>query len=208
VPAPLEILGSLVAPPRCAICAAALDSPRLLCPRCEGELSSAAPQPGSVAGIDSTWSAAPYSGAARGLVAALKFGRRLPLARRAAAAIQRSAPERVLEGELVPVPAAPLRLRWRGFDPAEEIAIELARLSALPLANCLRRSGGPRQVGRPRAERLATPPGVSLRSAAPRRAVLVDDVLTTGATLAACARALREGGSRRIVAVTFARTWT
>jgi predicted amidophosphoribosyltransferase len=200
------LLGTLVAPPRCAICHAAPDRGELLCTRCEAELRSARPAAGSIAGIDSTWSAAPYGGAARGLVVALKFRRLIPLASRAAAAIQASVPHELLDGELVPVPPAPLRLRVRGFDPAEEIAAELARLSGLPLALCLGRAGGPRQVGRPRAERLATPPRVRLRSRPPGSAILVDDVLTTGATLAACARTLRDGGSERIAALTFARS--
>ncbi|HYU60591.1 MAG TPA: double zinc ribbon domain-containing protein [Solirubrobacterales bacterium] len=202
----VALLGSLIAPPRCAICDAATEARHPLCARCEAELSSAAPQSGSVPGVESTWSAAPYGDAARGLVAALKFRRLLPLARRAATAIHASVPPGLLDGALVPVPAAPLRLRARGFDPAEQIALELARLSGRPLAPCLRRSQGPRQVGRPRAERLASPPRVVVRGEAPARSILVDDVLTTGSTLAACGAALREAGGERVVAVTFARS--
>jgi predicted amidophosphoribosyltransferase len=206
VRSPAALLGTLVAPPRCAICDATPDRGDLLCGRCEAELRLAPPGAGSVAGIDSVWSAAPYSGAARGLVVGLKFRRLLPLASRAAAAIRASVPRELLDGELVPVPAAPLRLRVRGFDPAEEIAAQLARLAGLALAPCLARAQGPRQVGRPRAERLEAPPRVRLRSRPPGIAILVDDVLTTGTTLAACARALRAGGSERVAALTFARS--
>ena len=96
-------------------------------------------------------------------------------------------------------------LRRRGFDPAGEIAAALAERLGAPLAPCLVRRGGGRQVGRRRAERIGHPPRIHARGAAPRSVLLVDDVLTTGATLTACARALRAAGAVRVVAVTFAR---
>jgi predicted amidophosphoribosyltransferase len=59
-------------------------------------------------------------------------------------------------------------------------------------------------VGRERAARLADPPRVRAARSAPSRALLVDDVRTTGATLAVCAAALRRAGSREVVALTYA----
>jgi predicted amidophosphoribosyltransferase len=156
------------------------------------------------AGVDALVSAARYEGEARELVHRLKYGRRLGLAAVAAEAIAAACPTEHLLGEVVPVPAAALRWRWRGFDPAEEIAIALSRQTSLPLRRCLARRGGPRQVGRPRTARLADPPRVRLRRTPPRLALLVDDVCTTGATLAACAAALREGGSAGVIALVVA----
>ena len=147
------------------------------------------------AGIDRAWSSAPYEGVARNLVAALKFRHLLPVAELMAERIQWLAPAHMLSGTVVPVPAAPSRLRRRGFDAAGELAAALAETLDAPLEPCLRRRGGRRQVGRGRAERVAHPPQVHTAGNAPRSVLLVDDVLTTGSTLTACAKALRSAGA-------------
>jgi predicted amidophosphoribosyltransferase len=198
-----ELLG-VVVPPRCAVCRRECGARERLCEGCESGLCRLAPCWTAVPGLDATWSAAPYEGVARDLVVALKFGARLPLAGHAAATIAARAPEGLLEGRIIPVPPAPARRRWRGFDVAEAIAAALSAQTGLPLRLCLRRSEGRRQVGRPRAERLGAPPRVRLAEPPPDAAVLVDDVVTTGATLTACAGALRSGGCDRVVALTFA----
>jgi predicted amidophosphoribosyltransferase len=142
---------------------------------------------------------------ARDLVHGLKYARRLSLARVAAEAMLAALPASETPDAVVPVPPARARRRWRGFDPAEEIAVAVAAGSGLPLCACLHRAGGRRQVGRRRWERLADPPRVRAISPAPATALLVDDVWTTGATIAASGSALREAGSKRILALTLAR---
>jgi predicted amidophosphoribosyltransferase len=197
---------SLIAPPGCALCPAPCDPLEAACRPCASAIAASQAASAAGPGIDEIHSAAVYEGVPRRLVSALKFSGRTALADVAAAAIAGAAPGALFRGALVPVPAAPARLRRRGFDPATAIAEALARRLGLPLVPCLRRSSGPRQVGRPRSERLADPPRVKPSGRVPAACVLVDDVLTTGATLGACAEALRGAGAERVAAVTFART--
>ncbi|MGZ5333273.1 MAG: ComF family protein [Solirubrobacterales bacterium] len=205
LPEAARSLTALVAPPRCGICGAGCDPRKSACPGCASELARARPLSGpGPAGIDLVVAAGAHEGTVRALATALKFGGRLPLARRAAALIRAAAAPEILRGGLVPVPPDPVRFRVRGFDPAEEIAASLALITGLRLERCLARSAGRRQVGRPRRERLGSPPKVSAWRTPPRAVVLVDDVWTTGATLAACAAALRGAGADRVVAVTLA----
>jgi predicted amidophosphoribosyltransferase len=115
---------------------------------------------------------------------------------------------------LIPVPLSAARRRERGFNQAELLAQELAIRTGWPLETPLvRRSGGRAFAGLGRLERaaraadafVATPE--SLRGEAQgQRALLVDDVITTGATAGACAAALETAGIRCIGAVSFART--
>jgi predicted amidophosphoribosyltransferase len=201
----LRELTALLAPPLCAACATAAMPGRVLCSECLAALRSEPPWSDSgPPGVELAVSACEFDDVARAVVHGLKYGRRLGLADVAAEAIEAACPPGELRGTVVPVPASPLRWRWRGFDPAEEIALALTRLAGLPYSPCLRRAHGPRQVGRSRRARLAEPPRVRVQGMAPRRALLVDDVRTTGATLASCASALRAAGAKAVVALTFA----
>jgi predicted amidophosphoribosyltransferase len=177
----------------------------VICDDCERELASTAAvvHPGPP-GVDLAVAAGEFDGVARRIVHGLKYGRRLSLARVAAAAMLGALPAGERPAAVVPVPPGPMRWRWRGFDPAEEVAIEVASQGGLGVHACLRRSDGPRQVGRRRSKRLADPPRVSAAGVVPGEAMVVDDVWTTGATLSACAWALREAGCARVVALTLA----
>lgn len=199
-------IARLLTPPLCAACAAPCEANAVLCASCLTALGVSGSLHGSPpAGVELAFSAAPHDGVARELLRALKFGRIRAAAAPIAARIAAVAPAGALSGTLVPVPAAPLRLRWRGFDPAAEICLELSLRTGLPVSECLRRRGLRRQVGRARSERIARPPRIEARGEAPARAVLVDDVITTGATLSSCAGALRHAGAGSVTAVSFAR---
>jgi predicted amidophosphoribosyltransferase len=196
---------SLLAPPLCCTCGSPAPAGHPLCPACAEALRLAPAQPLLIPGADRAIAAAPYDGVARRLVAALKFRGLLAAAGPMAAAIA-NAVELDEDAAIVPVPPAPRRRRSRGFDPAGEIAKALGELTGRPLLRCLRRGDGVRQVGRPRRERIASPPCVWTGGAAPANAVLVDDVVTTGATLTSCAMALYGAGALAVRAVAFARS--
>jgi predicted amidophosphoribosyltransferase len=202
----VQVASSLLAPPLCAACGRSCRAEAVICTRCSRALGAAAPiQSGGPQGIDRVWSSAPHDGVARSLVGALKFRRLLPVAELMADRIHWLAPGHLLGGTVVAVPSAPPRLRNRGFDPAGELAAALAARLEVELSPCLARRGLGHQVGRRRAERISRPPTIEAIADAPRSVVLVDDVLTTGATLTACAMALRGAGARRVVALTFTR---
>lgn len=151
--------------------------------------------------------AVPYVPPATGLVGGLKSGRIPGAARIAAELIAEAMAEPPGGAVLVPVGSAPLRRLRRGLDPAEEIALALAARTGLECRpGLLRRRGRGSQRGRSRAERLASPPRFEIHGCAPALALIVDDVVTTGATLASCAAALRSAGSEVAGAISFA--WT
>jgi predicted amidophosphoribosyltransferase len=202
----VAVAATLLAPPLCAACGRGCRAEAVLCNRCSRSLAAARPlTAGGPPGVDRVWSSAPHEGVARSLVGALKFRRLLPVAELMAERMHWLVPGHLLGGAVVAVPAAPARLRRRGFDPAAELAAAFAaKLEAEPVL-CLARRGSGHQVGRGRAERIGHAPRIEAIAPVPRSVLLLDDVLTTGATLSACARALREAGAIRVVGATFAR---
>lgn len=148
-----------------------------------------------------------YEGSLRAIVHALKYHRRVSIARPLGALMrQHGAP--VLQGAdlCVPVPLHPFRMWRRGFNQAAE----LARHLGLPVVPALRRRRHTRsQTDLPAVKRRANVRGAFApgRRADVRGAivVLVDDVSTTGATLDACARVLLGEGAAEVRALTAAR---
>src|SRR3954454_19591458 len=199
----LASLIALVVPPLCLACGAHAGRAAPLCRDCRAEMRPALSSPG-------VWAAFDYEGPAGALVRALKFGGRVAVADVMAAQLAAALPAERLSGVVVPVPAHTAHRRRRGVDHAAALAQALSRRASLGYAACLVRAGDPQpQVGRGRRARMAGPAGsVALRSGgrAPREVLLVDDVVTTGATLAACAKALTLAGAQRVTRIAYART--
>jgi ComF family protein len=203
------VLLDLLAPPLCWTCGEPAARRSALCLACRGLLRFLGDGPVRLAGVR-VWAAVAYEGPARDLVRALKFRGAARVAEAMASLVVANAPRELLPlgARLVPVPLHPDRLRRRGFNQASVLAEAIGARTGATIDDCLERSGANLpQVGRGRAARLTGPAG-SFATTAPvsERLVLVDDVVTTGATLAACAEALRAAGAIDVTALAFART--
>lgn len=154
-----------------------------------------------------------YNDASRRLVLAFKHGRRIALAPMLARLIAARLPEIDDEWLIVPVPLHRLRLWQRGFNQAALLGRELARArGARVMVDALRRRkrtpklGGLGRKARARVLQgaIAVNPAYKARLKG-AKVLLVDDVLTSGATSEACVSALKRAGAERVVIACFAR---
>lgn len=192
----------MLLPRRCAACGA--PAPVALCEICA--LDVARPEPGAPARA-----AFAYAGAVRAALRRAKFRRDAgALHALLPGACARLAPPGEADAVCF-VPLHPRRLLARGFDPAAVVAVALARTWGLPLvANALRcgRHDPPLSHGADAARRARQVAGRYRAGAgvAGARLVVVDDVVTTGATLREAARALRRAGAEPVERVALAAT--
>jgi ComF family protein len=162
------------------------------------------------------WVSTDYEGVAKDLVQIYKFGH----LRSVASSIAGQMAETLLafnsEEEIqragylvVPVPTATSRVRQRGFDHSALLARAVAKRLDLKSSRPMARLGQNRQVGKTRAERFRQAEGkyivIKPQAVSGCSILLVDDVVTTGATLAASAKALRAAGAKRVDALVFAK---
>jgi len=220
-------------PPRCLTCTEPTEQGASLCAECWANttfISGAicdvcgTPLPGETDGkikCDScildrpTWdtgrAAVIYAGGGRRVVLGLKHGDRLDMAKPLAEWMARSGGVLLERTDvIVPVPLHWRRLFKRRFNQSAELAQHLSAISYVPCIPDLlvRDKSTPTQDGLTKEERHENQRGVfsvHRRREVPKNILLIDDVMTTGATLSACADTLRAAGAERIDALVLAR---
>lgn len=152
-----------------------------------------------------------HEGVLRKLIHLLKYDQLQPLARPLAAKLAELRPAILPTDLVLGIPLHWRRRRERGFNQSALIAAQAAAAWGLPFDNGIlkRTKPTPPQAGLTRAERLVNVRGAFKvrrpQAVQGRRIVIIDDVMTTGATLDACARALKRAGAEAVIAVTLAR---
>ncbi len=135
----------------------------------------------------------------------LKFGRAQAAAQDIARALDDVVPFLAPDTVITHVPTATSRVRMRGYDQSRLIAKEFARLRSLPYRSLLLRIGQARQVGSTRVERARQVDGAfRLLRRIPEKVLLIDDVVTTGATIESAAKLLKTHGAKKVHAAVFA----
>lgn len=201
----LEMVGEIVAPTRCAACGELVRARVLFCEPCAVSVMRADEQGFRQHAVFA------YGGAVATAIVRLKYAGRSDLAARFGALMAERATS--LEGAVdivVPVPLHPRRVVERGFDQAALLAGAVARrLRIAHVPRALERvRETPPQASLDREARAANV-AAAFRCSSPRRiegrrVLLVDDVRTTGATLASCAETLRHSGARAVTTLVLA----
>ncbi|HUQ62173.1 MAG TPA: phosphoribosyltransferase family protein [Acidimicrobiales bacterium] len=187
-------------PLTCPVCGAVGAAP---CATCVASLRSATPGP-LPAGTSSCRALLDYSGAGRELVARLKYRNARSSLRWLAAAMAMLVDPAAVD-VVTWAPTTSARRRARGFDQAQLLARAVARNLNRPCRRLLTRRNGPAQTGRDQDGRRAGP-SFGAKRRAPARVLLIDDIVTTGATVGAAARALRESGATEVQVLAAAHT--
>jgi ComF family protein len=162
-------------------------------------------------GFDAVYSYGSYEGTLRELVHLFKYGGVRPLAGTFGRFLTRALPRETAFDVVVPMPLHWFKKWQRGFNQSDLLAREIGKKWGVPVRTVVRRQKATRpQAGLTNAKRRANMSGAFTiprgRSLAGMRVLLVDDVVTTGATASACARILKRAGAAHVALLALART--
>jgi len=162
-------------------------------------------------GFDAVYSYGSYEGTLRELVHLFKYGGVTPLSAVFGRFLSRALPRETAFDIVVPMPLHWFKKWQRGFNQSDLLARDIGKKWNVPVRNVVRRKKATRpQSGLTNAKRRANMQGAfgmpRGRSLAGMRVLLVDDVVTTGATASACARVLKRAGAAHVALLALART--
>lgn len=202
----LDPLLNLIFPPVCEACRKKSDE--ALCPECFNQIKFMRPQMG-------IYSACVYEGVIRTAIHRFKFNKRKGLAKPLGVSLVKyisqmpSFPIKEID-YLVPVPLHSKRTRQRGFNQAELLARIVGQYYEKPVVSALERVKNTHsQFDLPREKRLVNVKGAfkvsDYRLVFNKKILLIDDIYTTGSTIAECGRALNIAGAKGVEVLTLAR---
>jgi ComF family protein len=163
-----------------------------------------------LSGYDAVYSYGEYEGNLRKLIHVFKYGGVTPLAPELGRLLNGALPREEQFDVIVPMPLHWRKRLQRGFNQSELLANFLSKRTGIPVLGALkRRKRTDPQAGLTRAQRRTNVAGAfevrGRDKVEGRHVLLIDDVLTTGATASACSAVLKRAGARRVTVLTLAR---
>ena len=208
-----EAILDLLYPPKCPFCGKLLEKGQLLCPECQNGLPwlTGAAGERKIELTEGCVSVAEYDDRVKKGIHAFKFHGKSARSKTFGLLIAQCVKDHGLAADLVSwPPLSKKRLRERGYDQARLLAEKMGEELGLPVMGTLRKEHRPAQSGLEcmearRANLQGAYTAINIETFRGKRVLLVDDVLTTGATLSECARTLRLAGAETVVCATLAR---
>lgn len=203
----------LLFPPKCPFCGKLLEKGALLCSDCQRDLPwlSERAAETTVELTEGCVSALRYQDKVRSAVHAYKFSGRSARSKPFGILVTQAVSDQGFAADLISFPSlSKKRLGQRGYDQAELLAVEVGKRLGLPVVRTLDKEERPAQSGlegeaQRRANLLGAYTAVSPENFRGKTILLIDDVVTTGATLSECAKTLRVAGAGEILCATLAK---